>query len=276
MHLLFIPCPCISSLYLATNIIRTYFVSFCFLIQLQMLLDIPTSMPLSEVSLPLPSSEELWCAPTAAEWSALLPSSPPTPNFQEAFTSLFPTSQFPDHVPHDHSQIPSTHPPTTAAHAQHRYSEFGGYVTISAILSAILNSYRIQNLPPVSIDWRGFDYALDTWQRSWNADPKSHSTGPSSPFGAMAFNASAIYRATSIRRVKDYSKYSPFTRFFRDVLITYWNWHFLLFYLRILAPPPNRHENFIPLACSLSLPSLFLPHFLDSSLQFRNLSHPSE
>ena|SRR2546421_136418 len=207
MHFLFIPCPCISSVCLATNIIRTYFVSFCFLIQLQMLLDIPTSMPLSEVSLPLPSSEELWCAPTAAEWSALLPSSPPTPNFQEAFTTLFPASQFLDH-------IPSTRLFTNPANAQHRYSEFGGYVTISAILSAILNSYRIQNLPPVRIDWQGFDYALDTWQRSWNADPKSHSTGPSSPFGAMAFNASAIYRATSIRRVKDYSKYPPFTRFF--------------------------------------------------------------
>src|SRR5579859_7108983 len=221
-----------------------------------MLLDIPTSMPLSEVTLTLPSTEELWCAPTSVEWSTLLPVSPPTPSFQSAFAALFPSA-----------------PPSPAAH---RYSEFGGYVMISALLSGILNSYRLERLPPVSIDWQGFDYALDTWQRSWNADPKSHSTGPSSPFGAMAFNASAIYRATSIRRVKDYSKYSPFTRFFRDVLITYWNWHFLLFYLRILAPPPNRHENFIPLACSLSLPSLFLPHFLDSSLQFRNLSHPSE
>jgi hypothetical protein len=181
---------------------RTYFVSFCFLIQLQMLLDIPTSMPLSEVSLPLPSSEELWCAPTATEWSALLPSSPPTPNFQTAFTSLFPPSQFPDQISQDHSHRTTTTP--TAA--QHRYSEFGGYVTISAILSAILNSYRIRSLPPVTVNWRSFDFALDTWQRSWNADPKSHSTGPSSPFGAMAFNASAIYRATSIRRVKDYSK----------------------------------------------------------------------
>src|SRR5579859_3859881 len=154
-----------------------------------MLLDIPTSMPLSEVTLTLPSTEELWCAPTSVEWSTLLPVSPPTPSFQSAFAALFPSA-----------------PPSPAAH---RYSEFGGYVMISALLSGILNSYRLERLPPVSVDWRGFDFALDAWQRSWNADPKSHSTGPSSPFGAMAFNASAIYRATSIRRVKDYAKYTP-------------------------------------------------------------------
>jgi len=191
-----------------TDYIRTYYVSFCFLIQLQMLLDIPTSMPLSEVSLPLPSSEELWCAPTSSDWCALLPLSPPSPSFHAAFTALFPPSQDP-HPQHSESQTPFTGPAPFAGPAPqhtHRYSEFGGYVMISAILSAILNSYRFSKLPPVSVDWRGFDFALDAWQRSWNADPKSHSTGPSSPFGAMAFNASAIYRATSIRRVKDYSQ----------------------------------------------------------------------
>jgi hypothetical protein len=150
-----------------------------------MLLDIPTSMPLSEVTLPLPSSEEEWTAETAEEWALIHPSSPPTPNFKCTFLSLFV----------DHTE------------SAHRYSEFGGYVMISGILSAILNAYRLAIAPAVSIDWTKFDVALDNWQRSWNADPKSHSTGPSSPFGAMAFNASAIYRATSIRRLMDYSKY---------------------------------------------------------------------
>jgi hypothetical protein len=143
-------------------------------------------MPLSEVTLPLPSSEEEWTAETAEEWSQLHPSSPPTPNFKCTFLSLF----------NEHTEN------------THRYSEFGGYVMISGILSAILNAYRLAIAPAVSIDWKKFDLALDNWQRSWNADPKSHSTGPSSPFGAMAFNASAIYRATSIRRLMDYSKYS--------------------------------------------------------------------
>jgi hypothetical protein len=81
---------------------------------------------------------------------------------------------------------------------------------ISALQSAVLNGYRLGVTPAMSIDWRKFDASLDNWQRSWNADPKSHSTGPSSPFGAMAFNASAIYRATSIRRVRDYSKSDSF------------------------------------------------------------------
>ena len=40
-------------------------------------------------------------------------------------------------------------------------------------------------------------------------NPKSHSTGPSSPFRAMAFNASAVYRAACIRKVSDYSRYLP-------------------------------------------------------------------
>jgi hypothetical protein len=151
-----------------------------------MLLDIPTSMPLSEVNLPLPSSEEEWSADTAEEWETLhnSPDSPPTPSFKEAFESLF------------FGMIENIH----------RYSEFGGYIIISGIQAAILNAYRISMTPAVSTDWRKFDISLDAWQRSWNADPKSHSTGPSSPFGAMAFNASAIYRATSIRRVRDYSK----------------------------------------------------------------------
>jgi hypothetical protein len=152
-----------------------------------MLLDIPTSMPVSELNLPLPSTEEEWSATTEKEWHALHtdPSTPPTPFFQETFQSLFVRSY----------------------KSTHRYSEFGGYVMISGIQSAIMNSYRAALTPAVIVDWHKFDDALDTWQRNWNADPKSHSTGPSSPFGAMAFNASATYRATSIRRMRDYSKY---------------------------------------------------------------------
>jgi hypothetical protein len=164
----------------------TYYVSFCFLVQLQMLIDLPTSMPLSEVDLPLPSSEEEWTAETADEWWSIRSAytCPPTPPFKQTFESLF----------------------SCTIENKVRYSEFGGYVVISGLLSAILNAYRISAVPAVTMDWKKFDVALDAWQRSWNADPKSHSTGPSSPFGAMAFNASAIYRATSIRRVKDYSK----------------------------------------------------------------------
>jgi Fungal specific transcription factor domain len=167
--------------------IRTYFVSFCFLVQLQMLFDIPTPLSLSEINLTLPSSEEEWSAETSEEWQQLHDNAPSTPCFRDAFESLF----------------------SGTVEYTHRYSEFGGYVTISGILAAILNSYRLAVTPAIATNWKMFDNALDAWQRSWNADPKSHSTGPSSPFGAIAFNASAIYRATSIRRVKDYSKFPP-------------------------------------------------------------------
>jgi hypothetical protein len=151
-----------------------------------MLLDIPTAMRLSEINLTLPSSEEEWTASSSNEWEIIhtSPASPPTPTFKEAFESLF----------------------SGCMESSHRYSEFGGYVMISGILSAILSAYRLAITPAVTIDWRKFDVCLDTWQRSWNMDPKSHSTGPSSLVGVIAFNASALYRATCICRVHDYSK----------------------------------------------------------------------
>ena len=77
---------------------------------------------------------------------------------------------------------------------------------ISGILSTILETNRNQRLSPTTINSSALDVALDNWQRLWHADPKSHSTGPSSPFGAMAFNASAVYRAACIRKVRDYSR----------------------------------------------------------------------
>jgi hypothetical protein len=80
---------------------------------------------------------------------------------------------------------------------------------INAILATILESNRNRGLYSglVSESEGGLDNALDNWQRLWHVDPKSHSSGPSSAFGAMAFNASAVYRAACIRRVRDYSRY---------------------------------------------------------------------
>jgi hypothetical protein len=86
---------------------------------------------------------------------------------------------------------------------------------ISAVLSAIIDAHRVSRIPTLTgtIDFRRFDVPLDNWQRLWLADPKSRSAGPSSPFGAMAFNATAIYRAASIplvtatQVVRDYSRY---------------------------------------------------------------------
>jgi hypothetical protein len=83
---------------------------------------------------------------------------------------------------------------------------------ISAILLEILTAQRNNNLTlsPIPLDLSNFDLPLHNWQKLWHADPKSHSTGPSSPFGAMAFNASSVYRAACIRKVRDYSRYHPF------------------------------------------------------------------
>jgi hypothetical protein len=110
---------------------------------------------------------------------------------------------------------------------QQYYSEYAGYVLISAILSDILLSHRVANYPAISVDLSQLDHALDTWQRLWQLDPKSRSTGPGSPFGAVAFNASAVYRATTNRRLKDYSTYTHFVRGFDlgSRLIYVWAMH---------------------------------------------------
>ena len=87
------------------------------------------------------------------------------------------------------------------------YSEFGGYVMISAILYTILDAYRISRVPTATVEFSKLDTALDTWQKVWEADPRSYISGPSSSFGALAFNAAVVYRVASVRRIRDYSKY---------------------------------------------------------------------
>jgi len=140
----------------------------------------------SEVVLVLPCSEEEWSAESSEEWRRCRASgcTPRTPAFLDAFDRLFKGEGL--------EQMP--------------YSEYGGYVMISAILSSLFACYRSKLVPGLTVDLRPYDMALNNWQRSWNHDPKSRSSGPSSPFGAMAFNASAIYRVTTIRRVRDYSR----------------------------------------------------------------------
>jgi hypothetical protein len=158
-----------------------------------MLYNLPTPFVLSELDSILPCSEEEWSAATTERWFALRTSdqSPPTPRFQEAFTQLF-EDQIADHHRH--------------------YSEFGGYILISGLLLAVLDAHRVASVPAFAgtANFEKFDAALDNWQRLWLADPKSVVSGQSTPLGAMAFNASAVYRATSVMRVKDYSRFVGF------------------------------------------------------------------
>src|SRR5271169_2638659 len=108
---------------------RTYFVSFCISIQLQLLFDLPSPFQLSELEFPLPSSEEEWYAENAESWITLrsVGSIPPAPNFRVAFQHLF-------EINIDNHQC---------------YSEFGGYIMISALVSAILDGYRCLTIPAI-------------------------------------------------------------------------------------------------------------------------------
>lgn len=168
------------------NSYRTYYAASCFIIQLHMLKNIPISADLLDSNLNLPCSEEEWAAETAESWSYIRNRElPPTPPFQEAFHNLF--------VKDGEGRV--------------RYSEFGGYVTIWGVCLAITHAYSSQKVPGIVVDFTTFDIALDNWQRSWNADPHSLASGPGSIFGAMPFNASAVYRLSTIRRAKDYSRF---------------------------------------------------------------------
>ena len=175
------------------NSCRTYFAAACFIIELHMLKNIPVSADLLDSTLSLPCSEEEWVAETAESWSVIRTRElPPTPPFNQAFQGLF--------VKESESRV--------------RYSEFGGYVAIWGICLAITIAYKSEKIPGVVVDFTSFDVALDNWQRSWNADPNSQSSGPGSTSGAMPFNASAVYRLATIRRAKDYSRYFLFFGFY--------------------------------------------------------------
>jgi hypothetical protein len=165
---------------------RTYFISFCCLVQQQMLYDLPTPIGLSEIDLPLPSSEAEWNAESDDAWWILktTDASPLNPHFQAAFDQLYKGV----------GDIPKP-----------LYSELGGYIMISAILLAILDGYRLARVPTVAVDFGKFNTILDTWHKVWSADPKSERAEPSTG-SSVAFNAAVIYRAAIVRRFRDYSK----------------------------------------------------------------------
>jgi hypothetical protein len=152
-----------------------------------MLFDIPNPLGLSEIDSLLPSTEEEWYAENEDRWRILKSSdtTPPTPHFQDAFSQLFQDTS--DYV--------------------RRYSEYGGYIMICSLLFSILDAYRLSRFPMVAVDFAKLDVALNNWQGIWDADPKSHISGPSSPFGAIGFNASVVYRAARVRRLRDFSRY---------------------------------------------------------------------
>ena len=158
--------------------------AYACLVQLRMLYNTPTSLSLTYFNFILPCSEEQWSADTAEKWLALYMSevTPPTPNAPDAFAQLF------------------------LGQGEIRYSEFGGYVMIIAILSTILDRHRIAEIPTATVAFSDIDIALDSWQKVWQADPRSRPIGPTGFMGALAFNASAVYRVATINRVFDYSR----------------------------------------------------------------------
>jgi hypothetical protein len=174
----------------AANNYRTYFLGFCCLVQIQMLFNLPTPFAIDELEGTLPCSEEEWSASSEEMWWELPATGalPAIPSFQEAFGQL--------------SQDDSM------ASNNKQYSEFGSYILISALLSTALEAHRSTKAStPDQKVFEKLDIALENWQRSLlHADPKNAIERQNIPDGALAFNTSAIYRATTVMRVKDYSR----------------------------------------------------------------------
>ena len=186
--------PCLFSYNVVLIFIgRTYFVAFCILIQIQLVYDIPTPILPYELHALLPSSEEEWRAESFEKWWMLKMSStrPPTPPFEETFRYLFDKKTEPEF--------------------KQLYSEFGGYIMIWAVLGVIMGTHRLARLnfhtSTVNIDFETLAYALETWRRLWEADPKSRCIEPAALSSTISFNASAIYRAACARKVKDLAGY---------------------------------------------------------------------
>jgi hypothetical protein len=150
-----------------------------------MTFDIPPAITNAEPPISLPCSEAEWRAPDPDSWFVLhtAPTAPPIPLFSDALQGLF----------------SDTDPPSGAF-----YSQFGVFIMINAICCQLWVHSKLRVAEP-HINLRSIDRALDVWQRSWNADPES-SMSPTSPFGPLSFNASALYRMAYIRIFRDYSR----------------------------------------------------------------------
>ena len=150
-----------------------------------MTFDIPPNITNAEPPLSLPCSEAEWRAPDPESWFLLHTSAtaPPTPTFHNALQGLF--------SPDDHN-------------IGIRYSHFGSFIMINAICSQLWARLKLRSAEP-NIELTSIEFALDQWQRAWNADPDS-SMSPTSPHGPLSFNASALYRMANIRIFRDYSR----------------------------------------------------------------------
>jgi len=84
------------------------------------------------------------------------------------------------------------------------YSHFGSFIMINAICSQLWTRLKLRTAEP-NISLGSIEFAIDAWQRAWNADPDS-SMSPTSPHGPLSFNASALYRMANIRIFRDYSR----------------------------------------------------------------------
>jgi hypothetical protein len=150
-----------------------------------MTFDIPPAITNAEPPLSLPCSEAEWRAADPDSWFLLhtAPTAPPIPLYTDALQGLF---------QQDDSNIGI------------RYSHFGSFIMINAICCQLWVHVKLRAAEP-HLNLHSIDFALDLWQRAWNADPDS-SMSPTSPHGPLSFNASALYRMANIRIFRDYSR----------------------------------------------------------------------
>lgn len=172
---------------------RTKFIIYCFFNLHCISYDMPPPLLTSEILLNLPQSAKEWKAESAVQWSELRRTTPPTHvSFHEVLASLFAKSP---------SSTSTQGPPM---------SSLGNYILIHAIIQHIFFLRQTSNVSHPATQNNGLlerdqdviGNALKQWQAAWERTPESN-LDPSSKYGPVAFNSTALLRLAYIRLHSD-------------------------------------------------------------------------
>lgn len=167
---------------------RTIAVIFCFFNFHTIVYDIPPPILNSELNIFLPWREKDWEASSEEAWKAARSEHEPEWHFLTLYPLLFEGLE--------------------DSYDWH-CSSLGNYTVILALIQHIYflrsaTKYELEEIEddkavPISPDdMAKVEQALRNWQSLWNRDPESF-LGPSSPFGPISFNSTALLRMAYIR-----------------------------------------------------------------------------
>jgi hypothetical protein len=172
------------------SVLRTKYIVFCFFNLHCIFYDIPPLILSSELQMRLPCSTAEFRAGTTAAWQEAKGAVGETSRFQDATRRLFSR--------HEHGGDTVT-----------PHSSLANYVLIHAIIQHIFFVRQTarcradsQDSDLAEDDTAALKSALRNWQLNWECSPES-SLDPTSSFGPVAFNSTALLRLAYVRLSMD-------------------------------------------------------------------------